>query len=78
LDIEKAFIKVQELSIEKNSMEKLVNHPSILIRHYLARRDSTSLNVLKQLIWDEDMLVRDYATRNYLKKKRKKKIEDSI
>lgn len=58
----------------KSDFAELVKHPSVLIRHYLARNELTPLSVLKLLIWDPDMLVRDYATRNYLKKKRREKV----
>ena len=74
ISIQKAYFKLKSGNMDKSDFAGLANHRSVLIRHYLARNESTPLSVLKLLIWDPDMLVRDYATRNYLKKKRREKV----
>ena len=74
ISIQKAYFKLKSGNMDKSDFTELVGHPSVLIRHYLAKNESTPLSVLKLLIWDPDMLVRDYATRSYLKRKRREKV----
>jgi hypothetical protein len=64
------------LEIAKSSLagfkvlERLTHHPSIVVRHEVAKNRQTSMETLTQLCDDKDMLVRDYARRTlkYLEK----------
>ncbi len=44
-------------------LDILTRHPSITVRHEVAKNKSTAKETLKQLSSDKDMLVRDYARR---------------
>ena len=44
-------------------LDVLTRHPSITVRHEVAKNTLTSLETLKRLSSDKDMLVRDYARR---------------
>ncbi len=56
-----------ELAKSKNStpriLDVLTRHNSITVRHEVAKNPSTSIETLKRLSEDKDMLVRDYARR---------------
>jgi len=49
-------------------LERLTRHPSITVRHEVAKNKKTSPITLKRLSQDKDMLVRDYARRNLLER----------
>ncbi len=44
-------------------LEGLTRHHSITVRHEVAKNKNTSVETLKRLCDDKDMLVRDYARR---------------
>jgi hypothetical protein len=44
-------------------LDMLTRHASITVRHEVAKNKSTSVDTLKRLVNDKDMLVRDYAKR---------------
>lgn len=44
-------------------LDMLTRHPSITVRHEVAKNRSTSKETLARLSSDKDMLVRDYARR---------------
>jgi len=44
-------------------LDILTRHPSITVRHEVAKNKSTSIMTLQNLSSDKDMLVRDYARR---------------
>ena len=56
-----------ELAKSKNVtprvLDVLTRHPSITVRHEVAKNALTSVETLKRLASDKDMLVRDYARR---------------
>lgn len=56
-----------ELAKSKNAtprvLDILTRHPSITVRHEVAKNTITSIETLKRLVSDKDMLVRDYARR---------------
>ena len=56
-----------ELAKSKNAtarvLDVLTRHPNITVRHEVAKNVLTSVETLKRLSSDKDMLVRDYARR---------------
>jgi hypothetical protein len=44
-------------------LDILARHPSITIRHEVAKNKTTSIETLTKMSNDKDMLVRDYARR---------------
>lgn len=47
-------------------LENLTRHPSITVRHEVAKNKNCSVETLKRISDDDDMLVRDYARRTLL------------
>lgn len=56
-----------ELAKSKNAtarvLDVLTRHPNITVRHEVAKNVLSSVETLKRLSSDKDMLVRDYARR---------------
>jgi hypothetical protein len=50
-------------------LDVLLKHPSIVVRHNVAKSTNLSESQLNTLVKDEDMLVRDYAIRNLMNRK---------
>ena len=49
-------------------LENLTRHPSISVRHEVAKNPNTAKETLERLTKDMDMLVRDYSRRTLLGK----------
>lgn len=50
-------------------LDSLATNPNVIIRHEVVKNKNLSLESLKKLSLDQDMLVRDYAKRTILIKK---------
>lgn len=54
-------------NVSPRVLDILTRHPLITVRHEVAKNPRCSVDTLKRLSSDKDMLVRDYARRTILK-----------
>lgn len=54
-------------NVSPRVLDILTRHPLITVRHEVAKNPRCSIETLKRLSSDKDMLVRDYARRTILK-----------